>query len=109
MYTLIHYSNNDKETIWEFPKSDEGFYDMQQKIDRLTLAGSRIYLLAIEPIDKIYIDDNWIHLAHSIMPLYKSQERFFFQEYTSFEDAYRSALEMRETHPLCYDRTSELN
>ena len=27
---------------------------------------------------------------------------FFLQEYTSFEDAYKVALDMRENSPLCY-------
>ena len=33
---------------------------------------------------------------------FKSKERFFLHEYDSYEEAYKVALDMRESNPLCY-------
>jgi hypothetical protein len=34
----------------------------------------------------------------------KYYRRYFFQEYKSYEEAYKSALNMRETSSLCYSK-----
>jgi len=36
--------------------------------------------------------------------LWNSPQNFFVQEYQSYEDAYKVALDMRETNPRCYNR-----
>lgn len=64
---------------------------------------NKVYLLAVE--DEIFISET----ASLICKMYKDaisyskQKEIFLQEYQSYEDAYRVALDMKEVSALCYN------
>ena len=72
----------------------------------LKLVNEKIYLLAID--DEIIVTDNGLLVyeifdgnINALDPFYEGVD-IFIQEYSSYEEAYKVALDMREDHPLCY-------
>ena len=62
-----------------------------------------VYLVAIG--DEIYITDSIFKLPSIVYWVIFNEcdsDEVFLQEYASYEEAYKSALEMKEESPLCY-------
>jgi hypothetical protein len=68
--------------------------------EKTYLSKPKVYLLAFG--DKIIIDKSSIYLQ-KILQQSAGYREFHFHEYPSFEDAYKVALDMRETDELCYN------
>ncbi len=66
--------------------------------------------------EDIHISE-YSNMPYNIIEYYQYRERliidnvenFFLQEYPSFEDAYRVAIDMKESNPLCYDNSHNYN
>jgi hypothetical protein len=83
-------------------------------IDRLSEsdAGNTVYLLTYDNKDseqdesEVFITSNLDVLAGIIQSgicLFELKERFFIFEYASYEEAYATALNLKESSPLCYE------
>lgn len=67
---------------------------------------ANVWLFAIEQIgvnDIIIVDESLCVIHYACDHIGTSETRVFLQGYNSYEDAYKSALEMRELNPLCYN------
>ena len=54
---------------------------------------------------EIYIESNFnLIYSAALRILDQGDTEIFLQEYESFEDAYKVALDMRECNPLCYNQ-----
>jgi len=96
-----------------YDDKDEFFEDM---IDFLLYEeGHKVYLCGvIEPNStfkepEIYVTDNRFHLEmylsiNFVINNCKQQVDVFLQEYESFEDAYKVALDLKEVNPICYNK-----
>ncbi len=54
--------------------------------------------------EKYYLTRLLSGYALHILGLDLNYENFYLQEYPSFEEAYKVALDMQETSPLCYNK-----
>lgn len=77
---------------------------LKNLIGHLTIGkNDTVFLLAFEDIDGesiILVFDRWKpFLEHTHFLCYSN---VFLQEYSSYEEAYKVALEMKEESPLCY-------
>jgi len=70
----------------------------------------RVFLFAFEFSDgtsEVFVTED-LSMVSVIMGncynLIQVQNKFFLQEYTSFEEAYKVALDMQETSELCYEK-----
>jgi hypothetical protein len=65
----------------------------------------KVFLLAFEDDDRhseIFVFDKYSRfLEHKCFSVYN---KVFLQEYSSYEEAYKVALDMREPNPLCYNK-----
>jgi len=75
----------------------------------------KVYLIGvIEPNStfdepEVYVTDNTFHLemylaSNFVINHSKEKVDVFIQEYESFEDAYKVALDLKEVNPICYNR-----
>lgn len=74
----------------------------------LSIKNERIYLVAID--DEITISENAFYaIDEFIFSFYPESEMedIYIQEYSSYEEAYKVALNMREESPLCYEPESK--
>ncbi len=72
-----------------------------------------VYLVCIQ--DDIFVSENKQMICNlfenpltAVYPYYEDTP-IFIQEYSSYEDAYDVALDMKEESPLCYDSTPDLD
>ena len=72
----------------------------------LKMVNEKVYVIAIQ--DEIIVTENGLLVEelfdgnlNSVYPFYEG-EPIFIQEYPSYEDAYKVALDMKEQSPLCY-------
>jgi len=93
--------------------SDIGFFLFQTKesvvewvMDIALSDPNRVFLVAIQ--EEVFITDNaalvvelFENTLNAAYPYFEGDE-IFIQEYNSFEEAYKVALDMKETSPLCY-------
>jgi len=69
-----------------------------------------VYLLAMQgeifiSTNTCFIEELFESKLNSIYPYYEGDGNdIFLQEYASFEEAYKVALDMKEEDPLCYDK-----
>lgn len=112
MYHL-HYTKNTKKRkatclIFKTKLQIEGhlLFGVQRKKKVVFLAATEDQIFVSEDI--VYVcefihrfcsDQNLKHLPHLPLKPYE----IFIQEYSSYEAAYKSALEMQEENPLCYN------
>lgn len=107
----LHYAELTNESdipCFEF-KSKEEFIDFLGEKSELE---NRVFLFAyefkeLENVSEVFVTED-LTLIHVIMDncfgLIQSDNVFFLQEYPSFEDAYKVALDMQETSKLCYNQ-----
>lgn len=67
--------------------------------------GEVVWLLAKEGFTDVFISESHLSIQNylSKMACWQTTGNYFLQEYPSFEDAYRVALDMAEISPLCYN------
>lgn len=68
----------------------------------------RVYLFAFEigEVSEVFVTSDLTMISvimKETFNLIQNEDIFFLQEYPSFEDAYKVALDMQETSPLCYN------
>lgn len=102
----LHYAkleNDGDVPLLEF----KSFVKMVRHIDATTISRhkDRVYLIAVEIADVIIIEHNLL-TVFSLIEKFKGYRVFFFQEYASYEEAYKVALDMREPNKLCYDNNT---
>jgi hypothetical protein len=127
MIKLNYLETKKDQQIAEFVKyytSIEELEDLKNDIDIIILKsdsrnnGEVVFLLAIEQTsnnkpqyDEIFVFEclqDWnVTLIESYKDFLSPSDdllTIFIQDYSSYEMAYKSALEMREPNPLCYER-----
>lgn len=103
--------NEDKD-IEEFKFND--INELTHKINSFGLKDDRVFLCCIHGADddakeaEVFISESYVFLRSFIesyednltvdLPL-----KVFFFQYETYEDAYKTALDMRETNELCYN------
>lgn len=86
----------------EFNKHSEMIDFIDEKcINRM---GKIVWLIAKEDFTDLFISESYLSIQDFLSKKYTWQTtgNYFLQEYTSFEDAYKVALDMAEISPLCY-------
>lgn len=76
--------------------------------------GKTIYLFTCDDGDdqnEIWVTDSSIHPYQLVTELnsfygFYLFSKFFLFEYSNFEEAYKTAIDMREGHPLCYSNNN---
>jgi hypothetical protein len=74
-----------------------------------------VYLFAYEYGDRseVFVTHNfywlWIDLQRTLKKKVFNDITFFLQEYTSYQEAYKVALQMKEVYHLCYEPSEEKN
>jgi len=70
----------------------------------LKTVNGKVYLIAIQ--DEVIVTENGLllqelfdHKLNSVYPFYEGED-IFIQEYPSYEDAYKVAIDMKEVSPL---------
>jgi len=74
-----------------------------------TIIGSRntVFILAInynkdDSLDSVFVFDLWNCVRWMDSSIVR-QKTIYLQEYTSYEEAYKVALDMKETNKMCYE------
>ena len=76
--------------------------------DKVTGSKEKVFVLSInynadESIDSVYVFDIWNCVRFLRDKKYNSiHYTFYLQEYPSYEEAYKVALDMKEVSPFCY-------
>ena len=106
---ILHYGelndNKDSQKL-EFISKRKRLIKLQ---DKIIGASGKVFLLAIDETNgdgsshyfQIYIFENWLRVFDEIMSFPASEVHLY--EYSSYEDAYLVALNMREANPMCYN------
>lgn len=84
-----------------------GFNQMEEELDSIfyPINVNIVYLIAIG--DEILVTDNVTDIDMEIFwHLFNicDSDEIYVQEYNSYEEAYKVALEMKEENPLCYSK-----
>lgn len=110
MYHL-YYADSLSNELGEARRVDcDSFESMIDYIDHLhslniNTGNRKVYLLTVgDGVNRrIYIEESSVHLQTEILPIHKAYTEFYLQEYNSYEEAYKVALNMREESDLCYN------
>lgn len=85
--------------------------DMIDFIDEkcINRIGKVVWLLAKSDLKDVFVSESHISIQDFLKNKYCWQTTgdYFFQEYSSFEEAYKVALDMKEESPLCYSDVSK--
>ena len=111
---ILHYAPLGSEIIQElfFPSFNAMYEWVADKLENTKK--DRVYLFTYSEIDgnedtQIIVTDELAFLADFLAKgNYFGMDLiivFFLQEYESFEDAYKVALDMKEVSPLCYNKS----
>lgn len=66
--------------------------------------GDKVWLIAKDDLQDIFISESYITIQSFLhnMVGWKTIGSYYLQEYSSYEEAYKVALSMKEDSPLCY-------
>ena len=97
----------------EFSLIDEVRSFISSIVYPIRMVNEKIYVVAIQDEiivteNGLFIDDLFNKQFFSVYPFYECDE-IHIQEYLSYEEAYKIALEMREPNRLCYDNNTDKN
>jgi len=100
-YVSLDLGNNDI-PCFEFKKHSQMIDFIDEKC--INRNGQVVWLLAKNDSTDIFISENHLSIQDYFTRkyLWNIPGDYFLQEYPSFEDAYRVALDMSEISPLCY-------
>ena len=109
MIYKIHYANLNLQgdiPCLEFTSIEEVRSFIISIVYPLKMVNERVYVIAIE--DEVIVTEDVLLVQRlfddnfdSVYPLHEC-DVIFIQEYLSYEEAYKVALDMKETSPLCY-------
>ena len=93
-----------------------GFKNWKERLsflmDKIICPQKKVFIISInynanESIDSVYVFDVWNCVRFLNEKRYNSSHyTFFLQEYESYEEAYKVALNMKEVNKLCYSDVS---
>jgi hypothetical protein len=94
--------------------SVDKLFDLNVSLNKFnTKEQNVVFLFALETYndkDSVLIVTHNFHIIHDMINHYFKEwdiadddPEVFIQQYSSYEEAYRVALSMKETHPLCYE------
>ena len=78
------------------------FTDLEHYMMELAVTSwcDRVYVFAAE--DKVFVHHELDFMRWHILPTFKHYSEIHLQEYHSYEEAYKVALDMREPYAMCY-------
>lgn len=90
-------------------------HDFADYLNSKALQEDRVYVFAYEfpSLDgkqEVFVTEDLTMISVIIRRCYdliQTENKFFLQEYSSFEEAYKVALDMQETSELCYEKTED--
>lgn len=95
-------SNSDVECL-EFTSADKRAYFISERV--ILSKPERVFTLIVSYNDNddnasdVYVFDQWSCIKEVVQQRWES---FWFFEWSSYEDAYKNALDLKEVNPLCY-------
>ena len=105
----LHYAKLDLQgdiPCLEFTSIEEVRSFITSIIYPLKMVNEKVYVIAIQ--DEVIVTENGLLIEelfdgnlNSAYPFFESED-IFIQEYPSYEEAYKVALDMKEVSPLCY-------
>ena len=105
----LHYAKLDLQgdiPCLEFPSIEEVRSFITSIVYPLKMVNKKVYVVAIQ--DEVIVTENGLLVEelfdgnlNSAYPFYEVED-IFIQEYSSYEEAYKVALDMKEVSPLCY-------
>jgi len=105
----IHYAKIDLNgdiTCLEFTSIEEVRSFITSIVYPLKMVNEKVYVIAIQ--DEVIVTENGLLLEelfdgnlNSAYPFYEGED-IFIQEYPSYEEAYKVALDMKKVSQLCY-------
>jgi len=100
-YASLDLGNNDI-PCFEFQKHSQMVDFIDEKC--INRNGQVVWLLAKKDSTDVFISECHLSIQDYFTRkyLWNISDDYFLQEYQSFEDAYRVALDMSEISPLCY-------
>ncbi len=72
--------------------------------DEIIVSEDEFFVLSLFEKDCHYLDRFFTGVKVENGDVINFPNEYFLQEYSSYEDAYKSALEMKEPNPLCYNK-----
>jgi type III secretion system FlhB-like substrate exporter len=109
MVYKIHYAKLDLQgdiPCLEFTSIEEVRSFITSIVYPLKMVNEKVYVIAIQ--DEVIVTENGLLVEelfdgnlNSAYPFYEGED-IFIQEYPSYEEAYKVALDMKEVSPLCY-------
>jgi hypothetical protein len=65
----------------------------------------KVLLISKDEFSDVFVSDNYLSIIDFINKkyLYQTVGNYFLQEYSSYEEAYKVALNMAEVSELCYE------
>ena len=110
----LHYAelNNDGDIPCLNFKNKLDFTDF---LHSKALTEDRVYVFAFEFPEsdgkqEVFVTEDLTMISvimQNCYDLIQTENKFFLQEYSSFEEAYKVALDMQETSELCYEKTED--
>lgn len=104
----LHYAKLDLQgdiPCLEFPSIEEVRSFITSIVYPLKMVNKKVYVVAIQ--DEVIVTENGLLVEelfdgnlNSAYPFYEGED-IFIQEYSSYEEAYKVALDMKEVSPLC--------
>jgi hypothetical protein len=86
----------------------KGIEELRNFVTGIISKSDIVYLLVIQ--DDVFVTENTILISelfdgnlNSVYPFFEG-EPIFLQEYASYEEAYKVALDIKEESPLCYSK-----
>jgi hypothetical protein len=82
-------------------------FDMVDFIDAVTMQKKNVvFLLCKDQDPTILITEKYLVVEEFLnkMPTWKCVGNYYLQEYYSYEEAYKVALDIHEENPLCYEK-----
>lgn len=70
--------------------------------DEIIVSENEFFVLSLFEKDSFYLDRLYTGIEKENGEIIDFPNEYFLQEYLTYEEAYKSALEMKEQSPLCY-------
>lgn len=116
MKVNLHYAKLDLQDddipCYEFTSIEEVRSFITSIVYPLKMVNEKVYVIAIQ--DEVIVTENGLLIEelfngnlNSAYPFFENED-IFIQEYPSYEDAYKVALDMKETSSLCYNNNNKI-
>ena len=101
----LHYASLDLQgdiPCFEFKKHSDMIDFIDEKC--INRNGQVVWLLAKEGFTDVFVSESHLSIQDFLnkKSVWQTTGNYFLQEYPSFQDAYKVALDMAEISPMCY-------